>query len=423
MQRVGFPSPPPEPPRPRRGVALAVLVGTVLVGGFLFVLAPAQRPPAPDPDPPIVVQPETTAIRAVERLVAAIDTGDVAGVEGTLAVGWVGIQLPGTTSDFLEPTTDPDVFLNAIAFNGAAVDLVPAGCEAERQTGPVDHLVRCVVEVTGPLPAALGHPQFIEIRAGTLAGDVLSLYHDGLTPQAVDYCVWASGEYPEMAATAFGPRCHPVASPEVATVHGQMATEYLAAGVPSQSADTREAVTIPRVLAGFERLYNEDALGGSGEEFSLFANTGPVTQFPGLLPDPLEMRSPFPTMPEFLIWSARSYDVALGACTIGQRYDFGGVEVSCPDAIWDGPLVSGLGLLPVGQPIEFVITDGKITHTFGETDAGLAEAADHFCTRTREDRNPFAALAFRSDCTPRYTVEAADAFIGMLDDYWRNLPA
>ena len=423
MQRVGFPSPPPESPRPRRGTAVAVVVAALLVGGFLFVLAPAQLPSDPEPDPSPVVDPETVAIRAVEDLVSAIDTGEADDVARALAPDWVGLQLPGVTTDFLLPTTDAEVFADTIEFNGAAADLVPAGCDAERRTGPVDHLVRCVVEVGGPLPEALGHPQFIEIRAGTLAGDVLSLYHDGSTPQAIDYCVWASGEHPELAEDAFDSGCLPEVVPAIVRSHEELAADYLAAGVPTQSAAATEAVTIPRVLAGFERLYNEDARGGSGAEFALFAHTGPVTQFPGLLPDFLNLRSPFPMMPEFLVWSARSYDVDLGVCSIEQRYDFGGVGVTCPDAVWNGPLVSGLGLLPVRQPIDFIITDGKITHWFGETDRRLVDAAARFCSRVHDESEPFVSVAFRTDCTPNYTVQAADAFIALLDDYGENLPA
>lgn len=423
MQRVGFPPPPPERARPRKGIVIAVLVGAIVVGGFLFFVAPAQRPVPPNPEPPDTALREVTAIRAVQRLIGAIDDGDTKGVEDALAPEWVGIQLPGTTQDFLGPTDDPRLVDDAVEFSGAATDLALGDCGAESGTGPTDYLVRCAVEVTGALPTALGYPQFVEVRAGTAAGEVLSLFHDGQIPNAFDYCVWATGEYPELAATAFGASCQTVAHPAHATAHIAMATGYLSAGEPEPSQDTRDSVAVARVLAGFERLHDSEAADEPRAVATLFADSGPLVRFPGLLPLPMEARDPYPSIPEFLLWSGRSYDVDLGRCTIEQRYELGGVRAACPDAVWDGPLVSGLGLSPVTQPIEFIVEGGRITGTLGETDAELAAAADRFCRRAQEKLPRFADLAFRSDCTPRYTIEGADAFITMLNEYWRALPA
>ena len=423
MQRIGFPTPPPGRPRPRKGALIAVLLGAAVVGGFLFFVAPAQRPQSPDPEPPDTARQETTAIQTVERMVDAIDTGNAAAVGDALAAEWAGIQLPGITRDFLVPSDTPKHIDGAIEFTGAVVDLALGDCVAELGTDPIDYLVRCPVEVTGALPVALGQPLDMEIRAGTAAGEVVSLFHDGETPYVSDYCVWASGEYPELAETAFGATCQPVAQPAQAPAHNVMATGYVAAGVPEPSPDTRDSVTIARVLSGFERLHGEEAIDAPSEASALFANNGPIVRFPGLLPLLFEARDPFPSIPEFLDWSGRVYDVDLGICTISQRYEFGRIRVACPEAVWDGPLVTGLGLAPVPQPIEFIIQAGRITQTLGETNARLAEAADRFCRTAQKELPQFAAQAFRSDCTPNYTAAAADALMTLLEEYGRLLPA
>ena len=422
MQRVGFPSPPPQRPRPNRGAILAVLLGATLVGGFLFFVAPTQRSEAPDPEPVDNAQ-ETRAIRAVQELIGAIDRGDAAAVENALASEWVGIQLPGTGVEFLVPSDTSNRIEGAIEFNSASVDLALGGCEAERGTAPTDYLVRCYVEVKGPLPSALGHPQDVEVRAGTAAGEVLSLFHDGQTPNAFDYCVWASNRYPALAATAFGASCRLVTQPAEARAHSTMATGYVSADLPEPSQDTRDAVTVSRALSGFERLHAEEAIDAPSEASALFTFDGPIVRFPGLLPLPIEARDPFPSIPAFLDWSGRAYDVDLGACAIERRYESGGVRVACPEAVWDGPLVAGLDLAPVTQPIEFIIEGGRITQTLGETNARLAEAADRFCRSAQKELPQFAAQAFRSDCTPNYTSAAADALVTLLEEYGRLLPA
>ena len=340
-----------------------------------------------------------------------------------MAAEWAGIQLPGITGDFLVPSDTPKRIDGAIEFTGAVVDLALGDCVAERGTDPIDYLVRCPVEVTGALPSALGQPLDMEIRAGTTAGEVVSLFHDGQTPYASDYCVWASGEYPELAETAFGATCQPVAQPAQAAAHNVMATGYVAAGVPEPSPDTRDSVTIARVLSGFERLHGEEAIDPPSEASALFANNGPIVRFPGLLPRLFEARDPFPSIPEFLDWSGRVYDVDLGICAISQRHESGRIRVECPEAVWAGPLVTGLGLAPVSQPIEFIIQAGRITQALGDTNPTLAEAADRFCRITQQELPQSAAQAFRSDCTPNYTAAAADVLMTLLDEYGRRFPA
>lgn len=423
MQQIGFPTPPPGRPRPRKGALITVLLGAAVVGGFLFFVAPAQRPQTPDPEPSDTARQETTAIQTVERVIGAIDTGDAAAVGDALAAEWAGIQLPGITRDFLVPSDTALHIDGAIEFTGAVVDLALGDCVAESGTESIDYLVRCPVEVSGALPSALGHPLDMEIRAGTIAGEVVSLFHDGQIPYASDYCVWASGKYPELAETAFGATCQPVAQPAQAAAHNVMATGYVAAGVPQPSPDTRDSVTIARVLSGFERLHGEQSIDAPTEASALFANNGPIVRFPGLLPRLFEARDPFPSIPQFLDWSGRVYDVDLGICTISQRHESGRIRVECPEAVWDGPLVAGLGLAPVSQPIEFIVQAGRITQALGDTNAALAEAAERFCRITQRELPQSAAQAFRGDCTPNYTAAAADALMILLEEYGRLLPA
>ena len=330
----------------------------------------------------------------VERVVGAIDTGDATAVEDAMADEWAGIQLPGVTGDFLVPTDTPKRIDGAIEFTGAVVDLALGDCVAERGTDQIDYLVRCPVEVTGALPTALGQPLDMEIRAGTTAGEVVSLFHDGQTPYASDYCVWASGEYPELAETAFGATCQPVAQPAQAAAHNVMATGYVAAGVPEPSPDARDSVTIARVLSGFERLHGEEIIDPPSEASALFADNGPIVRFPG--PSPASSKPATPS-PRFLSSSTGvggSTTSIWGSAPSLQRHESGRIQSNARRRFGPVPWLPAWVWLPVSQPIGFIIQAGRITQALGDTNPTLAEAAERFCRITQQELPQSSARRF-----------------------------
>jgi hypothetical protein len=346
------------------------------------------------------------ALDAVSHLERALDEDDVGAVMGLLAPEWAVLDLPGSVRQVLPPGDPAD----QLRLYVETVDIDLAACEAEPAADPVTRLVRCDARVVGALPAAIGHASAGEVIVGVDRDSIVSVFRELRVDEedaSLFYCIWAEVDHPEMAADAFDINCSPIGS---AAVHNRLAAMYVDAGRPAPTAQeftSRVAVGVVIAVEGFQ--HDPDTLA------RIFSNDSPLVRYPGLLP--AELRSPFPSVREYLAWSDVVYEVELGDCEIGARLQSGGYRVECSEARWAGALVTHLGLQPIEQPVSFFVEEGLISGVVGTTSGVLDGAVAELCQWARRNREDQAGTAFRADCAPQYTPEGAAEILALAGEY------
>lgn len=122
---------------------------------------------------------------------------------------------------------------------------------------------------------------------------------------------------------------------------------------------------------------------------------------------------PAPRLGEFLAWSQVVYRIDPAGCSLLEPE-----RVACPDARWSGPLVEGLAMPPVPQPVSFVFAGGRVVAVDGGTAPGLAHAYDRYCRWVRDHRPEVVPFVFDGDgCRPIFTELGAGRLLLTLADY------
>ncbi len=395
-------------PRRRSGVvagvaaiAAAIAAGILLSGGV-----------TPETIPPNADERALASVRAFESALAA----DLEDIDGTVAADWLAFEMPGL--ELVVPwRSDRDGLADALGFYAgvAAVDLGPCRAEDPRTGERAAAVVQCPgVRVGGVVMDAIGvtdTPLDVSLSVGD--DGVVALLASTRPPNAtMDYCIWAEAELPALAEGAFDRSCNlDVRSDPRA--HVEMATAFVAAGRPSHDPAAAGARLATNAVAAFEAR-----LAAADRPAAPFDRDWITIRFPGLLPD--ELAPPFPTLSEFLSWSAVVYDVELGGCEPPQRYTDRTLLVACPGATWGGPLPTTLGLTSVQQPVSFLVTGDEISGVFGESVPTLTAAFEELCRSLQAAAPTRTAEVLSEGCVPKYSEQAGRLLLALAAEPGRS---
>lgn len=396
MQAVrpfGSPAPPDQTGGPRR-LLVAISMGVVAVVAILFAPAAGDVEVAVvDPPAPIAGDADVDVVAEFHSRLAV---GDASGAAELVAGDAARLDLAGLPPGLLRGGEGLAAGLEGFQ---AAIGGGPGDCRSTpgRLTSGE---VTCTVTQAGPWAAAVG-------LAGTSV-DVTYRVDDGMIAGAVararpalaGLCMWAE-QY--AGAGVFDSDCRPLVGAPLAEV----AAGYVAAGRPAPSDRYLAARRGARGVRLLVRAHNR------GRDTAGMRAPGVAAGgFPGLVGE-----GPAPLLGDYMRWSQVVYRIRLGTCSVdGTRID-AGLQVDCPEARWTGPLVQGLALDPVRQPVTFTTHGAVLLSADGATEPGLAAAYERFCSWVHDRRPEVAPYLFVDGCRPIFTANAAGRLLMTLSDY------
>ncbi len=398
--------PPPPEPR-RRGVLVLVALAAL---GAAAVLAPSgpgtvQVSEVDVPDPP--ADDGGADVRLVYEFNALLASGDHVAAAGLVAEDWTLLALPGLPFRFVPAGADQEALTAPLAFYGEVVDPTVAGCRVARAdlTG---------TDVVCDHRLDSGWAQAVRIGGRTTSvtyqvadGEITAVLTDHLgSPAVTSFCHYAERQIHGSQAPLFDADCAPLATAPTAA-HREAAAAFVAAGRPGAGVSYRVARSGVSAASVFVATHNR-----GGRARALAYGDASASGFPGLVSEGLP-----PRLADFVDWSQVAYRIDLGRCWVdGTEPDFG-LRLTCDEASWTGPLIEGLSLGEVTQPVSFVISNATIQSVAGGSAPGLAHAYGRFCEWVYGNRPEVVPAIFAHRCRPIFTAEAAGRMLLVLDAY------
>lgn len=372
---------------------LAPLVAAI--AALVVLLAPGRAVEVSEAVPPAPLVGELD-VEVVAEFHTRLGVGDFAGAAAMVAPGATRLDLPGLPPGLL---TGGDALAERLEDMFVAIHGEAGQCRSAPGRLTSGEVV-CTVAPAGPWAEAVG-----------LAGEAVNVTYrvaDGqladvvsrARPSLAGLCHWTELS---IGAGVFDSDCRPLTGAGLAAA----AESYVAAGLPAPSDRYLTARRGARGVRLLVRAHNRGR-----DTAGMRAPGVAATGFPGLLGegDP-------PLLGDYLRWSQVVYRIRLGTCSVdGTRLDLG-LRVACPDARWTGPLVEGLALDPVPQPVIFTTHGAVVLGAAGGTEAGLTHAFERFCTWVYERRPEVAPYLFTEGCHPIFSADAAGRLLMTLSDY------
>ncbi len=397
-------SPSPGNSRGRSVLALSAVL-LVVAAGFALGRGGPARVGGADPAPDLTER-VARPIDVVQAFGAALADGQGAAAASLIADEWDQLELPGLPFRSLDGITDRAELANALDFYSELVDLETVRCRVESQTlsaasaqvvcdSSVDSIFAEVGDVAGR-----AIPTKYWIEDDQISGILRN--HLG-TPRLEPYCHWVESD--GGGSTLFDAGCSLVLSQQSSQRYQEQAAAYLAAGRPSVGRAYRVArggITVVDILV---RQLNR-----SGQPEVLVDRAAAGSAAPGVL-------GGSPSLEEFLEWSKIVYRIETGPCFVDGSAAPRQFGLSCPEARWSGPLIAGLTLDAVNQPVEFTVERVAVRAIAGETNPALLASWDRFCEWVTAARPVAAAAALADGCDPIYGETAARNLLTLVAEY------
>lgn len=398
----------PTPPAPRGRLALALAAVVVLAAAALLAQAGRGTVRVSDADFP---DPLTDAggreVDLVYDFNGLVASGDHAAAAEVVADDWSLLALPAMPFRFLPDGADREAVAAALSFYGEVAAPTVIGCRATRSTPTATDVV-CDHRLDSAWAEAV-HVGGRTSRATyqVADGEILAILADHLgAPAVTDLCHYAEQRVHGSQAPLFDTECTPLATAPAA-VHRSAAADFVAAGRPAAGPAYRAARSGATAVPAFVATHNRGGSAGT-----LVNGDASASGFPGLVSEGLP-----PRLADFVEWSKVAYRIDPGRCWVdGSRPD-ATLRLTCGEATWTGPLVEGLALDEVRQPVTFHISESMVQSVGGGTAPGLAHAFGRFCEWVHANRPEVVPSIFGWRCRPIFTADAAGRMLLILDDY------
>ena len=399
----------PRPTRPTRRAAWPV--PTVALAVVLAVLLGTFRTPGIDNDADLPVpEPAASAdVALVRALLADLAAGDVESAAAMVAPRPDPVVLPGLPFGFMPQRPSADEVAEGLGFFAAVMDVATTDCRLDGRSLGSEAAVQCTVSVSSSFAGAgrvegRAIPVVFSVRDDRVTG-ILSGYTGA--PALERYCYWVEQNVRVVAVQLFDTDCVPVADAAAARHHRRLAAEFAASGRPRAGTpylSSRSGVVVADILVA--------AHNRSGNSSALVFDEAVVAAMPGMM-----AAGRTAPLAEYLGWSEVVHRVDPGTCHVDGRDAPGVYRVVCPEATWSGPLVEGLGLDPLRQPLEIDVRGAAVSGMSGPTVPALLRAYEDFCAWVYAAKPYSVATLFSDGCRPIYTPQAARGLLVVLSGY------